>query len=145
MSTEQRSLRTLHSSSSRLESSNKAGTEVGQANQPPKSNPDAERILPTGPRAIPTALDKRFLIWSGHYKSIDQIPRIVDGDVIHRVRSWGRIRINVGFLFLAAAGGALMVFLGKRDAARGESIEKQNMEWHRKENEEYERSKKIIK
>jgi len=142
MTAGQRSLRSLHSASPRLESSNKPGSEVGQANQPPKANPEAERRIPTGPRAIPTALDRIFLVWSGHYKSKDQIPRVVDGEVIHRVRSWGRIRINIGFLFLAAAGGGVMVYLGKRDAARGDSIEKQNMEWHREQNQEYQRNKK---
>lgn len=64
--------------------------------------------------------------------------RINRGDVIHRARSWGRIRINLGFLFLAAAGGGVMVFLGKRAAGRGESIEQQNLEWHRQVKEDYE-------
>lgn len=63
-------------------------------------------------------------------------------DVIHRARSWGRIRINIGFLFIAGAGGAFMAYLGKRAAARGESLEQQNLEWHRQIKADYDKDKK---
>ncbi|CAL8113469.1 unnamed protein product [Orchesella dallaii] len=116
----------------------KAGSEVGPVNQktvPPQDG--SERRLPSSPRGAPTALDRKFLLWSGYYKSADEIPKILDAEVIHRARSWGRIRMNLGFLFLAAVAGGVMVYSGKQAQSRGESLEQQNLEWHRKINEEH--------
>lgn len=62
--------------------------------------------------------------------------------MIHRARSWGRIRMNLIFLFLAGLGGAAMVYSGKKAAARGETVESQNLEWHRQINEDYQKGKK---
>ncbi|ODM87233.1 hypothetical protein Ocin01_19449 [Orchesella cincta] len=90
-------------------------------------------------QGVPTALDKKFLVWSGVFKSADQIPKSLEGEVIHRARSWGRIRMNIGFLFIVAGMGGVMVYSGKQAAKRGESLEQQNLEWHRKINEEYNR------
>jgi len=140
----QRSLRSLHSSSTQFESSNKTGgSEVGKANtQPGASNLDGVLRAGPGTRAVPTWLDKRFLLWFKYYKSAGEIPAVVDGEVIHRVRSLGRIRINIGFLILTAMGGGLIVYLGKSDAAKGITVEQQNLDWHKGIKEEYERSKK---
>jgi len=47
--------------------------------------------------------------------------------------------VNIGFLLIAAVGSGLMIYLGKRDAARGESMEKINLDWHRSNKEAYQR------
>ncbi|ODM98131.1 hypothetical protein Ocin01_08560 [Orchesella cincta] len=118
----------------------KAGSEVGPVKRktvPPLDGSD--RRLPSSPRGVPTALDKKFLVWSGVFKSADQIPKSLEGEVIHRARSWGRIRMNIGFLFIVAGMGGVMIYSGKQAAKRGESLEQQNLEWHRKINEEHNR------
>ena len=61
-------------------------------------------------------------------------------EVIMKTRSWARIRINLIAIGIAAAGSVLMVYMGKQAAKRGESVESENLAWHRKNREEYLRS-----
>jgi len=87
-----------------------------------------------------TALDRKYLVWSGIFKSAADIPTALEEPVLNRARSWGRIRLNLFFLFLAGVFAVGMVYSGKQAAKRGESVEKMNLEWHRKLNEEHARS-----
>jgi len=137
----QRNVRFLHSARPRFDASKKTGGEVGQATQPPKVNPAAGNRIPGLPTTTPTALDKKFLIWSGVYKSEDQIPKQVAGEIINRVRSWSRIRINIVFLIIATLGGGVMVIQGKEAAKRGESSQQQNLDWHRKNREDFQKGR----
>jgi len=61
-------------------------------------------------------------------------------DVIQRTRSWARIRINLIAIGFAAIGSGVMVYMGKQAAKRGESLEQQILEKHRKNREEHLRS-----
>jgi len=137
-----RCLRSIHSSSRRFESSKKPGTgsEVGSANQ--QANVGATLRAGGNTKTVPTWLDKRYLVWSKYYKSVDEVPGVVDWETIKRARSYGTIRTNLGCIVIGLIGAMLFVYLGKQDAARGDNINKQNLEWHKKINEDYEKSKK---
>jgi hypothetical protein len=97
-------------------------------------------------RRTPTAMDRYFLVWSGQFKSKDEIPAQLEAFRIIKAREWGRIRINIYILFLAAGLSGVAVYAGKQAAKRGESVEGDNLAWHKKINEEYrqeqERAKK---
>lgn len=76
----------------------------------------------------PSEMDKRFLIWSGRFKTVDQIPEFVSFEMIDAARN--KVRVKACYVMMAATiGGCLvMVFLGKKAAGRHESLTAQNME-----------------
>ncbi|OXA51166.1 UPF0389 protein CG9231 [Folsomia candida] len=86
---------------------------------------------PPKPKLIPTTLDRVFLRWSGHYVEGDAIPRLIDGNVIHRARSLAIVRMNLIFMFAAVVASGAMVMSGKAAAERGESLQQQNLDWHK--------------
>lgn len=76
-------------------------------------------------------LEKRFLVWTGKYKSIEEVPAYVYQAVVERARNRMRIRIANYMMLATAIGCIAMVYSGKRAAKRGESVTKDNIEWHR--------------
>lgn len=54
---------------------------------------------------------------------------------MERARNRMRIRIANYMMAATAVGCLVMVYLGKKAAQRGESVSKQNIEWHRQFNE----------
>nr|CAI5855954.1 unnamed protein product [Callosobruchus analis] len=84
----------------------------------------------------PNNLEKKFLVWTGKYKTVDEIPPFVSQVAMERCRNRMRIKIANYMMAATAIGCFAMVFIGKRDAKRGETVTKQNLEWHKKINEE---------
>ncbi|XP_030387185.1 UPF0389 protein CG9231 [Scaptodrosophila lebanonensis] len=80
-------------------------------------------------------LERRFLVWTGKYKSQAEVPDFVSQDVMERCRNKVRIRIANIMIGLTALGCVIMVYSGKEAAKRGESVTKQNLEWHKQFNE----------
>lgn len=99
---------------------------------------DASRL--TTPHKV-DQLEKRFLVWTGKFKSIEEVPPFVSQTVMERARN--RMRIKIANYMIAATflGCIAMVYLGKQDAKEGKSVQKQNLEWHRKIKEEDEKAK----
>ncbi|XP_076046276.1 UPF0389 protein CG9231 [Oratosquilla oratoria] len=91
-------------------------------------------------------LERYLLVWGGKYKSLDEVPNFVRQDTMERARNKARIKINLMMAAATLFGCGLMIWSGKRAQARGESVAKQNLEWHRKIKEEAEKeaAKKII-
>lgn len=86
-------------------------------------------------------LERKFLVWTGKYKVVEDVPPFVSQSTMERCRNRMRIKI-ANYMMLATALGCLsMVFLGKRAAERGETIGKLNLEWH-KEMEAIDKEKK---
>ncbi|XP_053952873.1 UPF0389 protein CG9231 [Anastrepha obliqua] len=88
----------------------------------------------------PNNLEKRFLVWSGKYKTVDEIPPYVSKEVMERCRNRMRIRMSNIMMALTVVGCCIMVYSGKQAAKSGDSVVKQNLDWHKKYNEE---SKKV--
>lgn len=86
-------------------------------------------------------LEKRFLVWTGKYKTIEEVPAFVGQHVMERARNRMRIRIANGMIAATIVGCIIMVYLGKRDARMGVSLQQQNLDWHRKIKEEDEKAK----
>lgn len=89
----------------------------------------------------PSNLDRKILVWSGRFKTQDQIPELVSYEMIDAARN--KVRVKVCYLMMGATIGAclLMVFLGKRAAGRHESLTGQNMEKKARWREEMQREK----
>ncbi|KAM6900375.1 protein FAM162B [Xenentodon cancila] len=87
----------------------------------------------------PTEFDKKIFIWSGRFKTVDQIPETVSFEMIDSARN--KIRVKAAYVMMAATIGAclLMVFAGKRAAGRNESLTAHNMEKKAKWREELRR------
>ncbi|XP_061522934.1 protein FAM162B isoform X1 [Phycodurus eques] len=87
----------------------------------------------------PSELDKKMLLWSGRYKTADQIPELVSFETLDAARN--KVRVKACYVMMAATIGAclLMVLLGKRAAGRNESLTGQNMERKAKWKEELQR------
>ncbi|RZB39786.1 UPF0389 domain containing -like, partial [Asbolus verrucosus] len=86
-------------------------------------------------------LEKKFLVWTGKYKSVEEVPAYVQQNVVERARNRMRIKISNYMMALTVVGCIVMVYFGKRAAGRGESVVKENLEWHRKINEEGKKEK----
>ncbi|XP_034562772.1 protein FAM162B [Notolabrus celidotus] len=114
----------------------------GMCNKPQETKvepPPAPAAPPAPPAPVPRAgfrlpgyrpsdLDKKILIWSGRFKSADQIPELVSFETLDGARN--KVRVKVCYIMMGATIAAclVMVFLGKRAAGRHESLTGQNME-----------------
>ncbi|KAI3355276.1 hypothetical protein L3Q82_018134 [Scortum barcoo] len=80
------------------------------------------------PGYTPSALDKKILIWSGRFKTEDQIPEFVSFEMIDAARN--KVRVKACYVMMGTTIGAclVMVFLGKRAVGRNESLTGLNME-----------------
>ncbi|KAJ8727601.1 hypothetical protein PYW07_001720 [Mythimna separata] len=109
---------------------------------PPPSTPSSSSqsggaANPMSPRYKPTEFQKFILVWTKKFKTKEEIPTYVSGELIDKSRSQARIKIaNVLMLLTALASfGAIMV--GKSAAKRGESVHQYNLDWHKKYEEEF--------
>lgn len=81
-------------------------------------------------------LEKKFLVWTGKYKTIADVPDSVSVDVIEKARNRIRIRAANYMIGLTIIGCVIFVISGKEAAKRGESVKKMNLDWHKQIKEE---------
>lgn len=73
--------------------------------------------------------------------SINVVYFVFRQNVVERARNRMRIRIANYMMAATALACLAMVYFGKQAAQRGESVAQQNIEWHRKINEEAKKEK----
>lgn len=66
---------------------------------------------------------------------------IIRGEIIEKASSRARIRIANYMMAATALACLVMIISGKRAAERGETVQKANVEWHRRVKEEEEKRK----
>uniref|UniRef100_A0A8C8MF16 Family with sequence similarity 162 member A n=1 Tax=Oncorhynchus tshawytscha TaxID=74940 RepID=A0A8C8MF16_ONCTS len=76
----------------------------------------------------PSPMDRRILVWSGRFKTPDQIPELVSFEMLDAARNRVRVKACYGMMIVTIAACLLTVILGKRAAGRHESLTAQNME-----------------
>ncbi|XP_077365500.1 protein FAM162B [Festucalex cinctus] len=119
----------------------------GMCNKPQEAKAEPPAAVPaeTSPRLgfkipgySPSKLDKKMLLWSGRYKTADQIPELVSFETLDAARN--KVRVKACYVMIAATIGGclLMVVLGKRAAGRNVSLASRNMEKKAKWREELE-------
>ncbi|CAG9837773.1 unnamed protein product [Diabrotica balteata] len=86
-------------------------------------------------------LEKKFLVWTGKYKNVAEVPPYVTQSTMERCRNRMRIKIANYMMAATALGCVLMVYLGKRDAKRGITLSQENKDWHAKIKAEHEAKK----
>lgn len=75
-------------------------------------------------------LERKFLVWTGKFKKIEEVPDFVSQGTMERCRNLMRIKIANYMMAATALGCLAMVYLGKQAAKRGDTLAKQNLEWH---------------
>lgn len=84
-----------------------------------------------------TDMEKRFLVWTKKYKTVAEVPPFVGQATMERCRNRMRIKIANYMMGATLVACLAMVYLGKQDHKRGESVAKQNIEWHKQMNEKF--------
>ncbi|XP_062377582.1 protein FAM162B [Sardina pilchardus] len=76
----------------------------------------------------PSNFDQKMLIWSGRFKTKEQIPEIVSYEMLDGARN--KVRVKVAYLMMAITILACLgtVIVGKRGAKNHESLITMNME-----------------
>lgn len=86
-------------------------------------------------------LERKFLVWTGKFKTSQDVPDFVSQGTMERCRNLMRIKISNYMMIATAIGCISMVFLGKQAAKKGESLGKINLEWHKQMEAEMENKK----
>ncbi|XP_054858984.1 protein FAM162A [Eublepharis macularius] len=76
----------------------------------------------------PSDWDKKFLLWTGRFKKVEDIPETVSFEMVDAARNKMRVKISYLMIALTIVGCIIMVIMGKRAVARHESLTTQNME-----------------
>ncbi|XP_049297629.1 UPF0389 protein CG9231 [Anopheles funestus] len=116
-------------------------SQIEQKPQQPKGSPAAGSGTGNNGSNIsththsPNALEKRMLVFTKRYKSIEEVPNFVSQEKMERVRNQVRIKIANYMMIATAIGCIVMVISGKKAQERGESVAKMNLDWHKEYNE----------
>ncbi|KAJ7984045.1 hypothetical protein DPEC_G00367440 [Dallia pectoralis] len=73
-------------------------------------------------------MDQRILVWSGRYKTPDQIPDLVSFEMLDAARNKVRVKACYGMIMITILACLITVIMGKRAAGRNESLTALNME-----------------
>ncbi|XP_060755898.1 protein FAM162B [Neoarius graeffei] len=76
----------------------------------------------------PSETDKKILVWSGRFKSKEQIPELVSFEMIDAARNRLRVKACYAMIVLTIGGCICMVILGKQAASRHDNLTSRNME-----------------
>lgn len=106
----------------------------------PEASPKSAPNLDIGKDFLaPSSLDKFILIWAKKYKSRDEIPNLVPGATYNHARNIARIKLANYTIVLVIIGCIFSVYLGKREAKRGNTLQKRSLDWHEELKREHER------
>ncbi|KAB5533217.1 hypothetical protein PHYPO_G00129290 [Pangasianodon hypophthalmus] len=76
----------------------------------------------------PSEMDKKILVWSGRFKSKEQIPEFVSFETIDAARNRLRVKACYVMIAMTIGGCMLMIMLGKQAASRHDNLTSRNME-----------------
>ncbi|XP_053466950.1 protein FAM162B [Ictalurus furcatus] len=80
------------------------------------------------PGYSPSEMDKKILVWSGRFKSKEQIPELVSFEMIDAARNRLRVKACYVMIVLTIGGCIWMVVLGKQAVNRHDNLTSRNME-----------------
>ncbi|KAI4888015.1 hypothetical protein NFI96_034679 [Prochilodus magdalenae] len=89
----------------------------------------------------PSEMDKRILVWSGRFKTKEQIPEQVSFEMIDAARNKVRIKACYVMIALTIAACFCMILLGKEAASRNDNLTTRNMEKKARWREEMQRAR----
>jgi len=122
--------------STRLLSSSPVIFEKAPPSSDTKPPNPTEPVQSEVPRSKLSEFDKKILVWTKKFKSVDEIPSQLSHEVLDRARTNFRIKVCNYMIVATLIGCGIMVYSGKQAAERGETVQRQNLEWHKKINDE---------
>lgn len=81
-------------------------------------------------------LEKKFLVWTGKFKTVEEIPTYLPPDVVDRARNRMRIRLANIMMAVTLIACLFVSISGKRAHERGESLQQKTIDWHKQLQEE---------
>ncbi|TRY90798.1 hypothetical protein DNTS_028614 [Danionella cerebrum] len=80
------------------------------------------------PGIRPSDFDKKIIVWSGRFKTVEQIPEFVSYEMIDNARNKVRVKVCYLMIGLTILGCFAMVYTGKKAAARHDTLSARNLE-----------------
>ncbi|XP_021404873.1 protein FAM162A [Lonchura striata] len=95
----------------------------------PQQDLQSKRRSASGvPGYKPTLWERRFLLWAGHFKKLEDIPETVSLDTVQAAKTTLRIKFSYVMIALTIVGCITMVIRGKQGMKRHESLTNINLE-----------------
>ncbi|XP_051538490.1 protein FAM162B-like [Myxocyprinus asiaticus] len=95
---------------------------------PQQTPAQAQRLGFKLPGYCPSEWDKKMLMWSGRFKTREQIPEFVSFEMIDAARNRVRVKACYVMMGLTILACLAMVVLGKQAAGRHDNLTVRNME-----------------
>ncbi|XP_002197535.1 protein FAM162A [Taeniopygia guttata] len=95
----------------------------------PQQDLQSKRRSASGvPGYKPTLWERRFLLWAGNFKKLEDIPETVSLDTVQAAKTNLRIKFSYVMIALTIVGCITMVIRGKQGMKRHESLTNINLE-----------------
>ncbi|KAG7273341.1 hypothetical protein CRUP_030239 [Coryphaenoides rupestris] len=111
--------------------------QVTKADLPPTAPANTNSTGFKIPGYRPSEMDKKLMIWSGRFKTADQIPEFVSIETMNAARNRMRVKGCYVMIVITIVACLGMIISGKRAAGRHESLVGQNMERKAKWRQDY--------
>ncbi|XP_038631021.1 protein FAM162B-like [Scyliorhinus canicula] len=96
------------------------------------------------PGRIPSTLDKKFLLWSGRFKTEQDIPEMVSIEMLYSARNKIRVKMCYLMIGLTAVACLVMVVSGKKAFKKHENLTKWNLEKKAKLKEQFQQEQELL-
>lgn len=93
---------------------------------------------------IPSAYDKKVLLWSGRFKREQDIPEMVSIEMLYAARNKVRVKICYLMIGVSILACVAMVISGKKAFKNQENLTKWNLEKKAKLKEQFERENAMV-
>ncbi|KAL1109905.1 hypothetical protein AAG570_014139 [Ranatra chinensis] len=84
----------------------------------------------------PNKFERRILVWTGRYKTLEDVPDVVPIEALEKARNKARIRVSNYMMVLTLIACVGVAISGRRAAERGESLSQRTLDWHKQIREE---------
>lgn len=112
-----------------------SSVEPKQSPKPAPANDDHTAANISSRTHKPDNFEKRLLVFTKKYKSVDDVPAYINQDVMERCRNQVRIKMANYMMLATVVGCIIMIISGKKAQERGDSVQKMNLDWHKEYNE----------
>uniref|UniRef100_A0A8C2HIW8 Family with sequence similarity 162 member A n=1 Tax=Cyprinus carpio TaxID=7962 RepID=A0A8C2HIW8_CYPCA len=103
----------------------------------------AQRLGFKVPGYRPSEWDKTMLVWSGRFKTTEQIPDFVSFEMIDAARNRVRVKACYVMMALTILACLVMAVSGKKAASRNDNLTTRNMEKKARWREEAQKEKEV--
>ena len=125
-----RSIRSSSTSSSGEKSSTVVNKEKPSEGQ--RKAPIDDEVYSPLQQYRPSDFEKRILVWTKYYPSVDDVPDKVTRTKMKRAYDWMRIRVSIGMMIASIIIGMGFIYSGRKARLSGDGITKRGIEYGKK-------------